>query len=77
MEKVRHILGSRKASLEALAKRLIEREVIDSDELQDVIEETSSSPLIVPGTAAEKKRHGPPVVEAPLPRECDPAEGSM
>jgi cell division protease FtsH len=76
MEKVRHILAARKISLEALAKRLIEREVIDSDELQDVIEETSPSPLIVPGTATDKKR-GPPMIEAPLPRECDPAEGSM
>ncbi len=75
MQTVRLILEARKASLEALAKRLIDREVIDSDELKQVIEETSPSPLIVPGTEAERKRHVPPVVEAPIPRET--AEGSL
>ncbi len=76
MEKVRQILAARKASLQALAKRLIEREVIDATELKEVIEETSPSPLLVPGTTAERKRpSGPPVVEAPLPRET--AEGSL
>ncbi len=75
MEKVRTILEARKASLEALAKRLIDREVIDSDELKQVIEETSPSPLLVPGTDAERKRHVQPVVEAPVPRET--AEGSL
>ena len=74
--KARHILETRRASLEALTKRLIEKEVIDADELKDIIEQSSSSPLIVPGTAAERKqRHA--MVEAPEPREVDPAEGSM
>jgi len=36
--------------------RLIEKEVVDSDELKAIIEENSPSPLIVPGTAAERKR---------------------
>ena len=56
IEKVRHILETRLASLRALSNRLIEKEVIDSDELKQIIEENSSSPLIVPGTAAERKR---------------------
>ncbi|MCC7087131.1 MAG: ATP-dependent zinc metalloprotease FtsH [Pirellulales bacterium] len=77
MDKVRQILAARKESLEALSKRLIEREVIDGDELKEIIDDTSSSPLIVPGTTAERKRYSPSAVEAPLPRECDPAEGSM
>jgi cell division protease FtsH len=75
MEKVRQILEARRTSLEALTKKLIEREVIDADELKQIMEETSIAPLIVPGTEAERKRHGPGIVEAPLPRET--AEGSL
>ena len=76
MAKVRQILESRRTSLEALAKRLIDRESIDGAELKQVIEDTSPSPLIVPGTEADRKRpSAPPVVEAPLPRET--AEGSL
>jgi cell division protease FtsH len=75
MEKVRTILAARKASLEALTKRLIEKEVIDAVELKQIIDETSTAPLLVPGTEAERKRHGHAVVEAPLPRET--AEGSL
>jgi cell division protease FtsH len=75
MEKVRQILEARKISLEALTKQLIDREVIDAVELKQIIDETAQSPLIVPGTEAERKRHGPPIVEAPIPRET--AEGSL
>jgi cell division protease FtsH len=71
MEKVRHILESRLVSLRALSNRLIEKEVIDSDELKKVIEENSPSPLIVPGTTAERKR----VAAEPIERaEGDQAE---
>lgn len=56
IEKVRHILDSRRDSLEALAKRLIEKEVIDADELKEIVEENSGSPVIVPGTLSEPKR---------------------
>jgi len=76
MSRVRQILAARKASLIALAKRLIDRETIDGAELKQVVEETSPSPLIVPGTEADRKRHATqPIVEAPLPRET--AEGSL
>ncbi|HEY2883301.1 MAG TPA: ATP-dependent zinc metalloprotease FtsH [Pirellulales bacterium] len=74
MDKVRHILAARKPALEALTKHLIEKEVIDGVELKQIIDDTSPSPQIVPGTDAERKRHTP-VVEAPLPRET--AEGSL
>ena len=33
-----------------MADRLIEKEVIDADELKQIIEANSPSPLIVPGT---------------------------
>jgi cell division protease FtsH len=78
IEKVRQLLESRRAALEALTKTLIEREVIDGEEMRRIIEETSPGPWIVPGTtAAERKRHAVPIVEAPEPREANPAEGSV
>jgi hypothetical protein len=48
---------------------------MDGQELKQIIEESSPSPQIVPGTDADRKRYTPPVVEAPLPRET--AEGSL
>ncbi|NLY02260.1 MAG: ATP-dependent zinc metalloprotease FtsH [Rhodopirellula sp.] len=56
LEKVRHILESRRKALDALAAALIEKEVIDSEELKRVIEANSPSPLIVPGTTVAPKR---------------------
>jgi cell division protease FtsH len=72
IEKVRDILESRRASLELLAQRLMEREVIDSSELKEIMEETSTSPAIVPGTTADRKR--PLVIEPPEPRQADISE---
>ena len=56
MEKVRHILEVRLASLNAISARLIEKEVVDSDELKELIEASSPSPLIVPGTTNGRRR---------------------
>jgi cell division protease FtsH len=64
MEKVRHILETRVASLRALSSRLIEKEVIDSDELKRIIEENSSSPVIVPGTTSDRRRFAPDAGES-------------
>jgi cell division protease FtsH len=50
LEKVRHVLQTRRKALNALAEALIEKEVIDTDELKEVIERASESPMIVPGT---------------------------
>jgi cell division protease FtsH len=61
MERVRHILETRKEALVAMSMRLLEQEVIDADELRDVMEKHSSSPRIVPGTEVEHKR---PISEA-------------
>ena len=70
IEKVRQILLSRRPALVGLAKRLIEREVIDADELRQIIEDNSPSPQIVPGTAAERKR-GQEAKEAAEPESHD------
>ncbi|MEX0937861.1 MAG: ATP-dependent zinc metalloprotease FtsH [Pirellulales bacterium] len=58
IERVRHILAARRQSLAAVSERLLEQEVIDADELQQILEESSSSPMIVPGTDTELKRTG-------------------
>ena len=65
LEKVRHILETRQKALLALANRLIEKEVIDNDELRSVVEANSPSPLLVPGTSTPKR--------SPLAR-AEPAE---
>jgi len=66
LEKVRDILGTRRETLVALAETLMEKEVIDTEELKEVIERTTPSPRIVPGTddvaqqqkdAAPRKKH--------------------
>jgi cell division protease FtsH len=75
IEKVRDILESRRSSLELLAQRLMEREVIDASELKEIMEQTSTSPAIVPGTTADRKR--PLVIEPPEPRQADIAEWSV
>jgi cell division protease FtsH len=56
IEKVRNILENRMASLRAVSNRLLEREVVDADELKKIIEENSPSPVLVPGTSSERKR---------------------
>jgi cell division protease FtsH len=56
IEKTRHILATRRSSLESLAGRLIEKEVIDAVELKEIIDANSRSPVIVPGTEGERKR---------------------
>jgi cell division protease FtsH len=59
IDKVRHILRTRRMALEALTARLIEKETIGADELKDIIDANSPSPLIVPGTDVEPKRSHP------------------
>jgi cell division protease FtsH len=65
IERVRHILELRRPSLEALTKRLIEVESVDSDELKRIVEENSPGPLVVPGTEAPIRLAPPEPVEAP------------
>ncbi len=50
LQKARQILGARRATLVALSERLLEKEVMDADELREIVEATSPEPKIVPGT---------------------------
>ena len=56
VEKVRHILETRKQCLIALTERLYEVESIDADELKEIIEANAPGPLVVPGTANVAKK---------------------
>jgi len=56
LENVRHILQTRRKALVALAERLIEKEVVDFDELKQIIDVNSPSAMIVPGTAETARR---------------------
>ncbi len=56
IDRTRSILESRRAALEAIAAKLLELEVIDGKQLKEIVEASSPSPMIVPGTDIEKKR---------------------
>ncbi len=56
LEKVRHILSTRRKALVALAELLVEKEVIDTNELKEVIEANSPSVMLSPGTAEAAAR---------------------
>jgi cell division protease FtsH len=56
IEKVRHILETRRDSLEALTRRLIEVESVDAEELKTIIEANTPRPHVVPGTDAAPQR---------------------
>ncbi len=56
ISKVREILAARQKALDALADRLIEKEVVDTEELRELIEANSPTPQIVPGTTDAPKR---------------------
>src|SRR5262249_52729726 len=64
MEEVRAILQSRHAALEAVAQTLIEREVIDGNELKALIDAHEPGIKLVPGSAAVTTR-----LPAPEPEE--------
>jgi len=65
LDKVRHILETRHAALAALAKGLIEKEVVDNAELKAIVEANSPSPVIVPGTDGAAKRPASGKTETP------------
>jgi cell division protease FtsH len=66
LSKVRHILSSRRETLLALSQRLVKCEVMDADELREIVDQTSSSPKIVPGTeSADFKTAAPDQEEVP------------
>jgi len=77
MERVRRIMESRRAALEAITKRLIECEVIDGEELRTIIEAATGTPQLVPGTEAERRLPPPLGVQAPRVASPDAAEAGL
>jgi cell division protease FtsH len=63
--KAQRILDNRRPALLALADRLLEKEVIDNDELKATVEASSPSPVIVPGTESVPRRPPPAANESP------------
>lgn len=63
ISRVRHILSARRETLKALAKQLLECEVMDAEELREIVDRTSSSPKIVPGTESAVFKATPPAEE--------------
>ena len=51
IQKTRIILGERRGALEAIAQRLIEVEVVDSDDLKSIMDANIGGPRVVPGTS--------------------------
>jgi cell division protease FtsH len=56
IDRVRRTLETRRVALEAITARLIESEVIDGGELASVIDASTGSPQLVPGTSAEPRK---------------------
>ena len=70
LEKVRHIVETRRPALEALTRRLIEVESVDAAELRRIMEEHSPRPQVVPGTAESRR---PVAAETPPAKPNDAA----
>jgi len=75
IEEVRSILVVRAAALEAVAQRLIEKEVIDGTELRALIEAHDPGPKLVPGTLNVESRTSGIEDEEPDRQEKRWAEG--
>jgi cell division protease FtsH len=64
-EEVRAILQERRPALEAVAQRLIEKEVIDGAELRQLLEQVVPGPKLVPGTLAVDGGRGLVIADPP------------
>jgi cell division protease FtsH len=72
-QEVRQILQTRQKALEAVAQQLMEKEVIDGDELRQLLEQYLPGPKLVPGTLVKDGRKRPPaLVEEPDIVPVDP-----
>jgi cell division protease FtsH len=74
---VRSILVSRRAALEVVALRLIEREVIDGSELRELLEQHNPGPKLVPDSLAVEDRNGAPISAEPLSHEARVEGGGL
>jgi cell division protease FtsH len=72
LEHVRNILSERRQALEAVTAELMKHETIDSEQLKRIMEESSPSARIVPGTDVEPKR--PSIVRNSNTAASDPAK---
>ena len=63
MAKVRRIIETRRVALEAVTQRLMECEVIDGAELKVIVEASTGTPQLVPGTDSDRRPARPPVVD--------------
>lgn len=72
--RTKRMMEDRRAALVTLSERLMELEVVDSEELQRVIEETSDGPRIVPGTETKRQHGTPKEINAD---DIPPASGSI
>jgi cell division protease FtsH len=72
LQRTRQILENRRAALVAISNALIKQEVIDSKELKQLIEESSPSAMIVPGTSGDGKRR--PTMPAKPALDIDSSE---
>ncbi|MFO0014210.1 MAG: cell division protein FtsH, partial [Planctomycetota bacterium] len=61
--KARGILTERRLALEALAQRLMEVEVVDSEDLKRIVDSTIGGPRVVPGTTSSPSTE--PLVTTP------------
>jgi cell division protease FtsH len=64
IQEVRDLLTSRREALEALARRLVEKEVIDGAEVRAIIDRHCPGPKLVPGTLP--RSGAPEIVIAPI-----------
>lgn len=55
LEQTRQLLAIRRPALEAITADLLEKEVIDADQLSELIDHATPGPKIVPGTGTERK----------------------
>ena len=72
LHKARHILLERRQALESVTNRLIEVEVIDSDVLRTLIDETLPGPRVMPGTGVAT-RSSPESTAKPADSEAAPS----
>ncbi len=66
LARARSIMQSRRPALDAISRRLMEKEVMDDKELRDVIDTNSPGPWVVPGTGERRRPHELPSEVKPL-----------
>ena len=69
VEGVRYILTTRKAALVAVAEKVLEKEVIDGEELKQLVEANSTGPFLMPGTEGRRYTSTAPREVPPVARD--------